>query len=525
MKRVAKSKRGATSKRPAAPKKPVSKRKKVIPPPPESCILPVRVLDMWRFHRKYSDAICSAGKQDLFNKLFKFKMSSPPQEELKEAVFHLLLSEDYKGLKMLIDEGVEMPPLFEGLDPNSEVYYNIYIRHPGKHELMNLLYLFPKGKPNGKSSWNMDTVYNNPNYKLPDSLKGLSSDQKELISSNTGIVVDYARTHMNELDWNLLSANPAFTIKDIENNPDLPWKKRWLSQNPNMSLKYVLSHPDTKDGQIGASEENEDILLDMWDLDELSRNEGISIEEIEATPQIRWRKGALLQHPGVTRKFVEKFKLISNSWVEMGKVFETTKDYVKELRLFSTKEDFENVTDEFSSNVNIPFSFINANPQYKWNYSLVWSRPNVTVDDVEKYIHTACDHDSYSGEHQISAAISRNAGVPLWYIQQHPKFGWSWFSDMYDTDADELELDEDERHWGNVSENPNMTVGFVLAHLDEIEFGGNGLSGNLFGRDKQVAAAIERDRKAVMGEMRQKEYLGARTGVRGVTDVVEEYYN
>ncbi len=320
-------------------KKSVSRKPKKEPSPPESCILPVEITDLWNFYHKHNDDLRSGGKLEQFNILFNFKIANASHKEVQETVFRFLLAEDYKGIKMLLEQGISMPPLFEGLNSDSEIYHNIYIRHPSSSELMNLLYLFPEGRPDRKSSWDLDELYKNPNYTLPTSLKDLSEDQKESISSNTGISLEYARKHVDELDWDLLSANPAFTSKQIEDNPDLPW----------------------------------------------------------------------------------------------------------------------------------------------------------TIPPKNGYIATEPSQIKRDGK---GLDRSKDPTVRLWHIQQRPGV-WNWSSDMYDTDADDMELEGENRFWGTVAQNPNITVGFVLANLGKIEFGEHGLSGNLFGKDKQVAGEIERERKGI----------------------------
>jgi len=43
--------------------------------------------------------------------------------------------------------------------------------------------------------------------------------------------------------WNSVSNNPAITIQDIINNPDLPWVWRYVTINPSVTQEYINSNP------------------------------------------------------------------------------------------------------------------------------------------------------------------------------------------------------------------------------------------------------------------------------------------
>ncbi len=282
-----------------------------------SC-LSVSISDLINFRRNHEDPIFHCGKYSEMEELIRTKIKKASREEKKEAAHSFLLSENYEGLRVMLDNGVNMPPLFKGLDPESDVYYNIYIRHPGRHELMNLVYLFPEGNSKSKKGvdWDQYQLRNNPNY---------------VVLPHSGIP------------------------------PSFP------SDNSRASRK-----PDT----IGSS--------------------------------------------------------------------------------------------------------------YR----------------------------------------------PLWYIEQHPEIKWLWqpYPARMKKNSDGWTLREQIliksfSYWGNVSENPNMTVGFVLANLNRIYFGRYGLSGNLFGKDPAIAAKIKQEKIVVGGRFKQEEYLGpTMKATRGVADIVMEYY-
>lgn len=64
------------------------------------------------------------------------------------------------------------------------------------------------------------------------------------ISENKCITIDFCRRYRERLDWNRVSENGAITMKDIEDNMDLPWNWRSISANPNLTLDMMKKYKD-----------------------------------------------------------------------------------------------------------------------------------------------------------------------------------------------------------------------------------------------------------------------------------------
>jgi hypothetical protein len=68
--------------------------------------------------------------------------------------------------------------------------------------------------------------------------------------------------------------NPRITMQDVTNNPDLPWKYMWLSQNPSITIQDVLDNP--REGLSG------------WYWHELTNNPSVTLDFILRNPDKKW---------------------------------------------------------------------------------------------------------------------------------------------------------------------------------------------------------------------------------------------
>ena len=61
------------------------------------------------------------------------------------------------------------------------------------------------------------------------------------ILQNPNITVAYFRKNKRyfDRDWRDISCHPNITMKDIENNPDLPWEYKSVFRNPNLTVEYI----------------------------------------------------------------------------------------------------------------------------------------------------------------------------------------------------------------------------------------------------------------------------------------------
>ena len=53
-------------------------------------------------------------------------------------------------------------------------------------------------------------------------------------------LLEYCQTHIPfTLNWNIVSQSKYIKMKDIENNQSLPWNWDFVSQNPNITPRFI----------------------------------------------------------------------------------------------------------------------------------------------------------------------------------------------------------------------------------------------------------------------------------------------
>ena len=96
----------------------------------------------------------------------------------------------------------------------------------------------------------------------------------EIISLNMS--VDVIERHLSEKgwkwDWDYISCNEKILMSHVNAHPDWPWKRQFLSRNPNLTVKFIKENP-SETITIGT-------YLD-WDWDRISGNKGVVKDMIE----------------------------------------------------------------------------------------------------------------------------------------------------------------------------------------------------------------------------------------------------
>jgi hypothetical protein len=109
-----------------------------------------------------------------------------------------------------------------------------------------------------------------------------------LLSENENITIDYLLKNMNKnWDWNKLIINKGINIKDIFNNPELPWPKNWWD-NPNIMPEDLINNN----------------IYDKEKWTAVSLNLNVSIEFIIANQHLPWNWSLISRHPYLTVKII-----------------------------------------------------------------------------------------------------------------------------------------------------------------------------------------------------------------------------
>ena len=173
--------------------------------------------------------------------------------------------------------------------------------------------------------WNYKGISSNPNLTIEFVLEKLNKDWDwSCVSYNKGITMDdvYAnyqipweprRLVLNPnltmtfilsglIDLNnfttlfRISKNKGINILDIETNPTFPWNYNGLSNNQNITLRFIM--------QNTASLPNDS--FEQWDWSSLSRNKGITLEDLNHYPNLPWCNDQLTECGDYNLEFVLK---------------------------------------------------------------------------------------------------------------------------------------------------------------------------------------------------------------------------
>jgi hypothetical protein len=184
--------------------------------------------------------------------------------------------------------------------------------------------------------WNNGSLCRNPHiteeYFLENKTYLLSC---HYISENPNISIEFLKKHGLFYDY-LYSANASITWNYVVAHPEIKWDYEFMSANPNINIKIVLSN----------------IHL-PWDFFTLSRNRGIKWEDIIANPQLDWNKSQVSENPNITIQIV--LDNLNYGW------------------------SFPVLT----RNPGITWQDILANPQIPWDYEIASENPNITFEDIE----------------------------------------------------------------------------------------------------------------------------------------------
>lgn len=135
-------------------------------------------------------------------------------------------------------------------------------------------------------NWNYDGLSSNPNLTI-DYIRfylKMKDDWDLMKSAQWDGRLNEKQTNWN---WERISKNSAFTMDNIAINSDLPWEYKFVSQNPNVTIEFVLENLD-----------------EDWDWNELSRNKGINIDNIDSHSKLPWNFKFVSANPNITLEFI-----------------------------------------------------------------------------------------------------------------------------------------------------------------------------------------------------------------------------
>jgi hypothetical protein len=159
------------------------------------------------------------------------------------------------------------------------------------------------------------------------------------VCKSSNLTIEFIKANLDKnLNWCLISTNPAMTSKTIIDNPHLPWvwiclhdnpnltielvstfrdkKLYWsdISKHPNITIDDIIQHPDYP-WNITSLSENYTLTLDyvnnhpsaLWNWYAISANPNITMDIIEMNFNKPWRWDGISENPNLTIEFIQKY--------------------------------------------------------------------------------------------------------------------------------------------------------------------------------------------------------------------------
>ncbi len=330
------------------------------------------------------------------------------------------------------------------------------------------------------------------------------------VSFNPGLTLPFVLRHPNEdWDWRELTIHPNITIREIKESierGDLQhFDKSLLLENPNMTPEYALEFR-----RLFEPTELFDWVLDAYGISRYY--EGHDMGHVENHHTERTTSGSESDDEHYVYNLAVTFLLrlrdvkpVKERTVQGKKVFDLPFDYIiktsngnipwdwdhhlsrpdisskiiEELKMDKCREEYLTT---LSENLAVPFEYIKSHPEYDWDETTLSLRPDLDLD----YVTAKLADDEY-----LADFLSANPAVTTRYIYDNiNRIKWEWDAE-YTTGASIPK---------SVSNNPNLTVGFVLLFLDKLDFGKNGLSSNEFLHNEVVYGRYAEIVKRKIGE-------------------------
>jgi hypothetical protein len=193
---------------------------------------------------------------------------------------------------------------------------------------------------------------------------------------NPNLTIEFIRKYVPNPElmctyyWKLVTKNPGITMKDIEDNMDLPWVWAKIIKNPNFTEEFLFKYLDseyvTKRDQntINAPRRQND-----------GSDEDSIISEEEDAPRKRkndgcaWRWPIISAHKGISMRFINDHPQYNWSWNHIW-----TNPNLNINFLVEHIKDKKNVR-----------GFLNKPLLKKWNWDAISCHPNIKLCDIEKY--------------------------------------------------------------------------------------------------------------------------------------------
>lgn len=261
------------------------------------------------------------------------------------------------------------------------------------------------------------------------------------LSQNPNIDAVFAYKYKNDdwdrSDWDWFILSSRASMKDVINNPDIPWRGWGLSKSSKITIDDVKNNP-----QID------------WDYSYLFSNHNIDIDEL-----IYYNR--LIDYNSLSRNNSITIDFILNN-------------INKPLNFY-----------DISLNAKITLNDVLGNPQVKWDYIFVYINQNITLEECEVLYNRKLINHWYDISEKITYGdidfILRHkdkkwdwkllsSRIDVRDIIQHLDLPWKW-DRISENPTLSLKIIVDNPHlpwnWENIGYNPCITIKFILDNKDK----------------------------------------------------------
>lgn len=168
------------------------------------------------------------------------------------------------------------------------------------------------------------------------------------VAHNPNVSIDFIIKHDKKeyVNWSHMSKDPKVTMVDIERTKkEIPWCFKNVSQNPNLTMRYVCSqmyygwHFDSISENVGITiDDLKSYPTHPWNFARISSNPGITIDDIEATPEFPWQMDGISRNPNITMEFIDRnvdkifWEGLSGNWFHWHDRKRVSAEFADELK-------------------------------------------------------------------------------------------------------------------------------------------------------------------------------------------------
>ena len=201
------------------------------------------------------------------------------------------------------------------------------------------------------------------------------------------------REQEQKYDWFTLTRSPYVTAKKACSYVTIPWSYKLLSNKNDINLELVLQYSDKQ-----------------WCWDLLSAHKNITLQHVLLYPELPWTYKGLSKNRNVSIEYVQQNMCKPWDWELLSQNESMTLEIVEKY-----KNDFPWHYPSLSKNTNINIHFVCENIEEKWDWMSLSCNAAFRFDDIIK--HKQLPWQWY--------VVTSNPNITVDHIEQFPMFSWN----------------------------------------------------------------------------------------------------